>query len=95
MAEVTPSTYPSSVADTVADGAILVQAIAAEALTSASTIVPSAIIVEVTVPVSAKVTAVPSILVLTIAAAVFISAFKIVSLAISVETIAPVRASLE
>ena len=47
----TPSTYPSSVAETVEDIANFVQSIAAEALISPLTIVPSRIIPDVTVPV--------------------------------------------
>ena len=50
MAEVTPSTYPISVEETVEDIPSFVQSIAAEALMSAFAIVPSRIIVLVTVP---------------------------------------------
>ena len=57
---------------------------------SASTIVSFAIIVDVTVPESAAVMAVPEILVLAIAAAELISASTIVSFAIIVLVTVPV-----
>ncbi len=54
------------------------------------TIVPSAIIVDVTVPESAAVIAVPEILVLSIAADALMSALTIVESAIIVEVTVPV-----
>ena len=50
IAEVTPSRYPNSVEETVDDTASLVQSIAAESLISEFTIVPSAILPDVTAP---------------------------------------------
>ena len=70
-------------------GLILVPAMAADALMSALTRVPSAIIVLVTVPVSAAVIAVPLILVLSIAAVALISASTMVPSAIIVLVIVP------
>jgi hypothetical protein len=88
VATIVPSTKSADVI--VPPRSNLVLAIAADALMSALTIVPLAIIVEVTVPVSAAVIAVPEIFVAAIAAEAFISALTIVPSRIIVLVTVPV-----